>query len=112
MSIRVQKVGELLREQVSELIRRNLPEEMGIITITNVEVANDLKQAKIYITLIDNSQAQKVLQVLTEKTPDFRHFLGKTLEMRYTPRLVFKLDESKDKIDRIEALLKEIDRGA
>lgn len=111
MSIRVQKVEELLKQQVSILIRENLPEELGIVTVTDAEATSDLKQAKVYIVLVDKSKEEQVLKALTAKTADFHHFLGKTLKMRYTPRLTFKLDASKDKIDRVEALLQEIDHG-
>jgi len=111
-SIRIQKVEELLRAQLSILIRQNLPEEFGIITVTNVAVTADLKQAQVHIVLVDKDQEKKVLTYLSQKTPIFQHTLGRTLSLRYTPRLNFNIDRSESKANRVEELLKEIDRDA
>lgn len=111
MSIRVQQVEALLREQVSQLIWKNLPEELGIVTVTDVAVAPDLKKAKIYISLINKDQEKKALKTLEQKTPDFNRYLGRKLKMRYSPRLSFIVDRSENKVDRVEELLKEIDSG-
>lgn len=108
-SIRVQKVEALLKQQVSVLIRENLGEEFGIVTVTDVEVTPDLLQAKIYIALVDKDKEDKILKVLVKKTPSFHYYIGKHLEMRCTPRLTFTIDKSENKVDRVEALLKEID---
>lgn len=110
-SIRVQKVEELLKQQVSVLLRENLAEEFGIITVTDAEVTPDLKQAKIYLALINKDKEEQVLKILVKKTPDFHYILSKRLEMRYMPRLTFLIDKSENKVDRVEALLKEIDHG-
>lgn len=90
------------------LIRENLPEELGIVTVTDTAVTPDFKQAKIYITLINKDTKKQVLEKLVKKTPDFQHFLGKNLKMRSTPRLTFVIDESEGKVDRVEELLKRL----
>lgn len=112
MSIRVQKVEELLREQVSVLIRDNLAEELGIVTVTDVTITSDLKQATVFIALVNKEAEKRVLKALIDKTPAFQHHLGRILKMRSTPRLTFKIDQSETKVDRVEALLEEVDRGA
>lgn len=111
-SIRVQKVEALLREQLSVLIRENLSEKFGMITVTSVAAAADFKQATVFIVLTDRDQEYKVLPALAQKTPAFQRVLGKALTMRNTPRLVFKIDQSETKINRLEELLKEINRDA
>ena len=111
MNIRVQKVEELLKQQVSVLLRENLPEELGIVTVTDTEVTPDLKQAKIYIALINKEARKRVFKEIVQKSPDFQRYLGKTLKMRSTPRLTFVIDESEAKVDRVEELLKEIDHN-
>ena len=107
-SIRVQKVEELLRELVSNLIREQVPEEHGMITVTDTEVTADLKSATIFVALMNKTDEQKVISVLNKLAPDFQRELGKSLALRYTPRLIFKIDVGDEKIGRIEEILKDI----
>lgn len=108
MNIRIRQVEELIREQIAFLIQAEIPEEMGMVTVTDTEVTADLKQAKVFITLVEKKHEQEVLQVLNKKSSFFQSMLGEKLAMRYTPRLSFLIDNSEGKINRIEELLGEI----
>jgi len=110
--VRVRQVEELLREQVSKLIQEKLSEDLGMVTVTDVAVTPDFKLAKIYIVLLDRDQEKIVLQALQNEAHGFQHTLGKTLALRYTPKLEFAIDKSENKIDRVEELLQEINNDA
>lgn len=112
MSRRAEKVAELVKRLVSELIQEAISEEMGMITVMDVQISDDLRNAIIYICVAEKDNEAKVLEILEEKTSEFQRFLGKKLEIRFAPKLTFKIDKSLTEINHIEELLKEIDRGA
>jgi ribosome-binding factor A len=107
---RVQKVSELILQQLSFLIRENTADELGMISVTAVNVNDDLKEARVYISCLDQSKEKEALKVLEAKTPEFQHILGKRLSMKFTPKLKFLLDRASQKVDRIEELLGEIQK--
>lgn len=107
---RVQKVSELLRQQLSILIREDLPDDLGMITVTAVNTSDDLKEANVYISCLDKSSEAQALKALEEKTKEFQQILGKRLMMKFTPKLKFRLDKASEKVNRIEQLLEEIEK--
>ena len=109
MSVRVQKVEELLKQQISELLLETLAEEFGIISVTDVEASPDFKSAKVFIAIVQKDKEKEILQAITKNLQDYQRHLGKNLSMRYTPRLTFFIDKSESTVNRVEELLKEID---
>ena len=105
MMRRVQKVAELLRQQLAEMIEEVIPEELGLVTVTGVMVSADLKNATVYISCLEKSSEKEVLAKLKGETPEFHHTLGRTLEIRYTPKLSFKVDRGLEQINRVEEIL-------
>jgi len=108
MSIRVQRVEELLRKQLSELISEKIGGEYGLVTITSIIATADFKLADVYFSIIPEEQAEIFMKILEKERSGFQHILGKRLKMKFTPKLIFHLDQSKDKIDQVDELLKEI----
>lgn len=80
--------------------------------MSDIEVTADFKDAKIFITIFDQSKEEDIIAALTEKTLPYQRILGRKMKMKFTPRLTFKIDHSQDKINRVDELLKEIDHGA
>lgn len=109
---RTAKVEELIREEISKMIQMNIPEELGIISVTRVFVAPDLKTAKVYVTAVLDVKEKEILAALKNKIFTFQKELGNKIKMRYTPRLSFEFDRARTGIDRVEELLEEINRGA
>ena len=108
MTRRVQKVAELLRQQLAEMIIGVIPEELGLITVTEVIVSADIKNATVYISCLEKTSQKEVLNKLKEKTPEFQHTLGKLLAMRYIPKLSFKVDRGLEQINRVEEILEKV----
>src|SRR3990170_3243506 len=102
MTRRVQKVAELLRQQLAIMVKETLPEDLGIVTVMDVQVSTDIKNAMVYISCLDEACQDEVFKRLTDKTKDFQHILGRQLQMRYTPKLTFKIDQGLEKINRVE----------
>lgn len=107
---RADKVAETIHATVSTILVRGLNDpRIGFVTITGVEVTDDLHLARIFFTVIGDEEAQKnTEQGLNSAARHIRHELGKVLKMRYTPDILFKYDHSQDYGRRIDTLLREV----
>ncbi len=112
MTRRTAKVEELLREELSKLIQANIPENLGIISVTRTIVTPDLKTAKIFVSAMMLDKELAILNALKQKTNFFQGVLGKKSNLRYTPKLSFEFDRANGEIDKVEQLLEEIKRGS
>ena len=97
---RVEKMAALIRREISQLIRkgiRNMNNEImqqGIITITQVQVSNDLQYCKIFVSIFGEEFIKtEVLSGLEESTVFLQGELARRLQMRRAPEIVFKLDK-------------------
>lgn len=110
-SRRQRQVGELLHEEISRILQHETKDpRLGFITVTGVEVSPDLRQAQVYITILDDDKLEikNTLAGLTSATSYFRRLLGQSLSLRHVPDLHFKLDTSLAYGMRIDSLLDEI----
>lgn len=108
--IRVGRVGEQLKKELSQLIQTELKDpRIGFVTVTGVEVTNDLSQARVYLSVLgDEEQKNNTLKALEKANGFLRSELGKRMRLRHTPELIFKFDTSIEYGSRIEKLLDEI----
>jgi len=111
-SQRAHRVGELIQKEISALLLRGLNDpRIGFVTITGVEVTPDLHLARVYYTVIGDEAARRNCAAgLKSATPFIRQQLGRQLQMRYTPDLLFHYDSSIDYGNRIDSLLRDIKR--
>jgi ribosome-binding factor A len=107
---RSDRVGDLLMELISELLRREIRDpRVGSVTITAANVSKDLRHARIYFNLFGGRQdKQEVLAGLQSATGFIRSRVGKQLQLRFVPALEFFYDESQDEALRIEELLNKV----
>lgn len=113
MTRRVQKVAELLKQQLAIMVKETIEcgaDELGIVTVTDVQVSSDIKKATVFISCLDKTGEREVLKRLTAKTRDFQHFLGRKLEMKFTPKLEFKIDTGLEEINHVEEILNNINQ--
>jgi len=111
--IRVGRVGEQIKKELSQLIQSELKDpRIGFLTVTGVDVTNDLSQAKIYLSVLgDEEQKVNSLKALEKANGFLRSELGKRVRLRHTPELIFKFDESIAYGSHIEKLLGEIGKN-
>lgn len=105
---RVQQVAAVLKKELAPQICRELDENLGLVTVTDVEVQADLKEAKVYIGCFPKTQEKEVFKILEAKTRDFQHFLGQRLRMKFTPKLIFVPDTGLENVRRVEQTLLEL----
>jgi len=111
--IRVGRVGEQIKKELSVIIQSELKDpRIGFITVTGVEVTNDLSQASVYLSVLgSDEQKEATLKALAKGTGFIRSELGKRIRLRHTPQLLFKFDSSIEYGSRIESLLDSINSG-
>lgn len=106
---RVERVAALLKRELSKLTYEALPEDLGMATITEVFLSSDLKEAKVYVSCLKENSQKEIIKKLQAKAKDFQRILGRNLRMRYTPKIIFKVDQGLDEVRKIDELLKQID---
>lgn len=114
MRYRRLRVQDLLREEISLIIQRELQDPgLGFITVVDVRVSEDLKSAKVYISIYGSDEEQKhTLEALKRSKGYIKFLLGKRVTLRYIPDLTFSLDDSLERVQRMEEIFKkEADEG-
>lgn len=115
MRIRPEKVAQLMRREVAEILQRELrdPRISAMVSITDVEVTHDLSFAKIYVSIMGKPDEVAVsLRALAHAVGFVRHELGPRLGLREVPEIRFIHDESLARGARVEELLKRIQDGS
>lgn len=109
MSSRRQKqINQTIRRELSDLLARHVsdPRIGGIISITEVDISPDLRQAKVYISVMGSDQEKAEVFEGLECASDFlRHELGERIRIRYIPKLIFKRDDSLEKAEHLFQLI-------
>jgi ribosome-binding factor A len=111
MKQRVDRLNSLLKEVISDIIRKEVkhPGVAKLITVTRVEITKDLHFAKVYISVIGSEQEKnETVEALQASAGFIAVQASKQVVMRYFPALTFKLDTSVEKHMRIEELLSKI----
>lgn len=110
--IRVGRVGEQIKKELSQILQTELKDpRIGFVTVTGVEVTNDLSQAKVYLSVLGSEeQKEETLKALAKGQGFIRTELGRRIRLRYTPELIFKFDTSIEYGSHIEKLLQQINR--
>ena len=110
MSLRTERVASLIKEEVGMLFAREYRDPAyGLITVTEVHMSPDLRIAKIYVSVMGNSELKgRTMNLLEIKKNEIRSFIGKRVRLRYTPSVQFHIDETMDRVERINSLIKQI----
>jgi ribosome-binding factor A len=111
-SHRLLRVRELLKREIGEAIRRELPiEQTGLVTVNDVEVAGDLRQATVFISILGNADQQKTgLQTLHQHRLRIQDHVAKTVILKYIPRLRFIVDDSVVRGNRVLEIITELEQ--
>ncbi|MGB0647455.1 MAG: 30S ribosome-binding factor RbfA [Bradymonadia bacterium] len=108
---RTARVASLLREVLTEVLRTVKDPRVSGVSVTDVEVTGDLREAKVFIACYGEEAAGHTqLEGLTKATSYIRREIGQRIQLRTTPSLSFHLDTSLVYGARIESLLRSIKR--
>jgi len=112
MSLRHERVRELLKREVGEAIRRELPlDQVGLLTVHEVGLASDLKSATIFVSVIGTpEQRKKAGAVLEKETKRLQGIVARAVVLKYTPHLKFVIDQAIERGNRVLKIIEDIER--
>src|SRR3989442_15823101 len=113
-SKRLDRVNQLIQEEVSTLLQRELKDpRLGFVTVTAVETSKDLRVAKVFVSVLGGeAEWTSSFSALASAKGFVRSWLRQHLDLRVTPDLDFRPDRSMEHAARIQALLRKIDSEA
>lgn len=112
VSHRPERVARLLKEEIAKAIQIELRDPLiGFTTVTDVVLTPDLRHADVYVTIFSEKEhMKKSLDTLNKASGFIRKIVAKNLNLKYNPTFTFHLDESLERGEKIEKILKEIHR--
>lgn len=113
MSERRAKVEELIKQELSQMILSEVKDpRVGFVTVTGVKMTPDLREARVYVSVMgDEKKVKASLAGIESAMPFFKRELGRRVRLRYMPSLTFELDKSLDYSEHIQKLLLKAERG-
>lgn len=109
MSKRIQRVNQLMRREVSQLLLREFefPKDI-LVTVTRTETTPDLKESKIFISVMPEEEIEKIIQILNKKIYFLQQKINKRLKMKLLPKLKFLPEKMTVEAGRIEEILEKL----
>ena len=110
--IRIQRVRELLKRTLSEIIRRDYPpDKLGLITVNDVDVTKDLTLATVFIGVVGSDPQKKAaVNRLANDRRQIQSDLARKIVLKNTTILRFRLDESVERGNRVIDILEDLDK--
>lgn len=107
---RLGRIEEEYRKELSQIISYELknPNATGLISVTKVKVTNDLKYAKVYVSILNSKNIKETLAALKKSSGFVRSELAKRVNLRNTPEIIFEFDDSIEYGTKIDSILKGI----
>jgi ribosome-binding factor A len=111
-SHRLLRVRELLRREIGEAIRREIPvDQAGLITVNDVAVSGDLRNATVFVGILGNAEQQRTgMALLRQNRLRLQDLVAKSVILKYTPRLRFLVDDSVARGNRVLDILADLER--
>ena len=111
-SLRLQRVRELLKRAIGEVIRREFRvEEAGLITVNDVDVSGDLHSAVVFVSILGSEdQQRRGVGLLARHRKRIQGLAGGSIILKYTPRLQFRVDDSIARGNRVLSILQELEK--
>ncbi len=110
MKHRLERVNEILKRELGEIIPREVTFKATLVTVQSVDVTPDLKNAHVYVSAIgSDAERNSVITKLAENRRLLQHEVSKRVILKYTPHLHFRLDESIERGARIIEILNQIE---
>jgi len=106
---RAERVSDQMKQEIADILMRKIKDpRIGFVTVTDVEVADDLRNAKVFVSVYGSDKAS-TLQGLESAAPFIRSELGKRMRMKFVPELLFRYDDSVERGAHIMELLHDIE---
>jgi len=105
---RAERVSDQMKQEIADILMRKIKDpRIGFVTVTEVEVADDLRNAKVFVSVY-GAEKETTLKGLESASPYIRSELGRRMRMKFIPELLFRYDDSVERGAHINELLHEI----
>lgn len=103
MNFRLQRINDLLREEISKILLKEIDFENNcIVTVTRADTAPNFSKSKIFFTVIPETKEKYVLSQIKNNIYDIQKIINKKLKMKYVPRLFFEIDTGAKNLYKID----------
>lgn len=110
---RITRINDEIMKEISQILRAEVKDpRIGVMTsVIRVDTTQDLKYCKVYVSVLGNEEDKKnVMEGLKNANGFIRHLIAERVNLRYTPELIFKLDDSVEYAVRMTKLIDEISK--
>jgi ribosome-binding factor A len=106
---RAERVSDQMKQEIADILMRKIKDpRIGFVTVTDVEVADDLRNAKVFVSVYGADKAS-TLKGLASASPFIRSELGRRMRMKFVPEILFRYDDSVERGAHINELLHDIE---
>jgi ribosome-binding factor A len=109
MKHRMLRINEVVKRELSGIIAREMSFAGALVSINHVDVTSDLKNAHVYVSVLGSDSGESVLSKLASHRVTLQAELARHVTMKYTPHLIFHLDDSIERGARVIEILQEIE---
>jgi ribosome-binding factor A len=106
---RIDQINEVLKKEIAQFIGNNVRIENGMITILEVDCSPELRNARVYVSILPDNHYGSGLAMLKKSTSSLNNFLKKNVKIRKVPRIEWVIDPIEKEASVIEKLLNEIE---
>lgn len=111
-NVKIERLNHTFMEEISSILMNEIKDEnIKFVTITGVDITNDLSFAKVYFTVLDDTKKDETLKSLNKASHFIRGKISEKVEIRHTPELKFLYDESIEYGNHIEKIIEEIHKN-
>lgn len=109
-NMRAERVGEQMKQEIMDIVNNKVKDpRVGFLTITDVELTNDLSHAKVYLTVLgSNKEVDNTFKALEKAKGFIKSELGSRMRLRIIPDLTFEYDESIEYGNKIERMIQDL----
>ncbi|HEX7340346.1 MAG TPA: 30S ribosome-binding factor RbfA [Rhodanobacteraceae bacterium] len=105
---RIDRINAQMRRELGQIVHQAVRDEgLPLVSVCDVETTKDLDVATVWVTTLDPAAATEAVKALREMAPELRYELAHAMRLRRVPELRFKYDDSIDKGERIDSLLRD-----
>jgi ribosome-binding factor A len=109
MKHRMLRINEVVKRELSGIIAREMSFEAALVSINHVDVTSDLKNAHVFVSVLGTEAGESVMSKLTSHRAALQAELARHVTMKYTPHLIFHLDNSIERGARVIEIMQEME---